>query len=436
MPSSVELSTKLARIAKLAKDAPDMAFTSLAHHVDMILLKEAFRRTRKDGACGIDGVTAQKYEENLEVNLQFLLDRAKSGIYRAPPIKRVLIPKLGSTEKRAIGIPTFEDKVLQRAVTMVLEAIYEQDFLPCSYGYRPRKSAHQMLEDLWKQLMSQDGGYVIEIDIRKFFDTMDHTHMRNILGQRVRDGVLSKLIGKWMNAGALSNGAITYPEQGVPQGGTISPMLSNIFLHHVLDKWFEQEVKARLAGDAHLFRFADDAIMLFSHESDAQRVLAVLSKRFAKFGLALHPDKTRLTRFLPTGDCSGGSFSLLGFCHYWGKSRKGNLVVKRKTDKKRLCASIKRIAEWCRKMRHMPVADQHRQLCSKVKGHNSYYGITCNSRAISIFREEVRLLWKNWLSRRSRKAKKTWEWFTAFSNKYPLPKPITIHSVCRRAANI
>jgi len=238
------VSTKQGRIAELAKKAPDMAM-DLSHHMDLEWLMEAFRKTRKGGAVGIDGETAQKYKENLEDNLQSLLDRAKSGSYRAPAIRRVHIPKDGKVnETRPIGITTFEDKVLQRAVVMALEPVYEQDFLDCSHGFRPERSTHQALKALREVLNAMGGGYVIDLDIRKFFDTLSHIHIQKILRQRVRDGVLLRLIGKWLNAGVMEEGCITYSELGVPQGGVVSPLLSNIYLHEVLDKWFEEVVKA------------------------------------------------------------------------------------------------------------------------------------------------------------------------------------------------
>jgi len=236
-----------------------MAFTSLAYLMDIDWLKEAYRRTRKDKAVGVDGVTAAEYAQDLEGNLQKLLDRTKSGTYRAPPVRRVHIPKGGSsTETRPIGIPTLEDKILQRAVVMLLEPIYEQDFLDCSYGFRPRRSAHQALESFRDQLMRCHGGHVLEVDIRKFFDNLDHRHLRQFLQHRVRDGVLLRLIGKWLKAGVMEDGSVSYPDSGSPQGGVVSPLLSNIFLHYVLDVWFEQEVKPRLRGRAFLIRFADD----------------------------------------------------------------------------------------------------------------------------------------------------------------------------------
>ncbi len=257
--NSENVSTKQERIATLAKQSPEMAFTSLAYLMDIDWLKEAYRRTRKDGAVGVDGVTAVEYEQDLEGNLQRLLDRAKSGTYRAPPVRRVHIPKGGSsTETRPIGIPTLEDKILQRAVVMLLEPIYEQDFLDCSYGFRPGRSAHQALESFRNQTMDCRGGWVLEVDIRKFFDNLDHGHLRKFLQLRVRDGVLLRLIGKWLNAGVMEDGSVSYPGSGSPQGGVVSPLLSNVFLHYVLDLWFEHEVKPRLRRGAYLIRYADD----------------------------------------------------------------------------------------------------------------------------------------------------------------------------------
>ena len=255
----VYVSTRQQRIAEIAREKPEMAFTSLAHLIDLPWLHEAYHRTRKDGAVGVDGQTGKDYEANLEGNLQSLLDRAKSGTYVAPPVRRVHIPKAGSvTDTRALGIPTFEDKVLQRAVAMVLETIYEQDFLDCSYGFRPGRSAHQALEALWQRTMTMGGGWVVEVDIRKFFDTIDQGHLRAFLKRRVHDGVLLRLVGKWLNAGVLEDGCVTHPEQGSPQGGVVSPLLSNAFLHYVLDDWFEREVQPRLKGRSFLIRYADD----------------------------------------------------------------------------------------------------------------------------------------------------------------------------------
>jgi RNA-directed DNA polymerase len=431
------VSTKQERIATLAKQSPQMGFTSLAYRMDVEWLREAYRRTRKDGAVGIDGQTSADYEQDLEANLQSLLDRAKSGRYFAPPVRRVHIPKAGSsTETRPIGIPTLEDKVLQRAVVMLLEPIYEQDFDEGSYGFRPGRSAHDALESLWKGLMNMGGGWVLEVDIRKFFDTLGHAHLREFLRHRVRDGVLLRLIGKWLNAGVIEDGGISYPESGSPQGGVISPLLANVYLHYVLDAWFRQEVQPRLTGRAFLIRYADDFVIAFSNESDARRVMDVLPKRFGKYGLTLHPDKTRLVEFRPPagwGKPPGlpRTFDLLGFTHHWARSRKGSWAVKRQTSSKRLTRGLRAVADWCRQNRHLPIREQHQKLSEKLRGHCAYYGITGNSPSLSVFRMQVHRIWRYWLSRRNRKRTMTWDCFNRLLARYPLPAMVAVHSACR-----
>jgi RNA-directed DNA polymerase len=437
--NSENVFTKQERIAKLARQSPQMGFTSLAYLMDMEWLQEAYRRTRKDGAVGIDGQTAAEYERNLEENLRSLLDRAKSGRYFAPPVRRVHIPKAGSpTETRPIGIPTLEDKVLQRAVVMLLEPIYEQDFAECSYGFRPGRSAHNALESLWKGAMDMRGGWVLEVDIRKFFDTLDHTHLREALQHRVRDGVLLRLIGKWLNAGVMEDGSISYPETGSPQGGVISPLAANVYLHYVLDLWFAREVQPRLVGRAFLIRYADDFVIVFSEETDARRVLEVLPERFGRYGLTLHPDKTRLVAFKRPDDrdsSSGqpGTYDLLGFTHYWARSRKGNWVIKRSTSSSRLTRSLRAIAEWCRKNRHQSVREQCCTLRAKIRGHCAYYGITGNSHSLSAFHRQVQRIWRYWLSRRNRERSMTWDVFKRLLKRYPLPAAVAVHSTYRHA---
>jgi RNA-directed DNA polymerase len=435
-PSSSTMSTGRRRIAELAKQAPSMSFTNLAQHITYYTLVAAYIRTRKDGAVGVDGQTAEAYAENLEGNLQDLLNRAKSGAYRAPPVLRAHIPKGTGTETRPIGIPTFEDKVLQRAVVMTLEAIYEQDFHDCSYGFRPRRSAHQALEAFWQQMMAMRGGWVVEVDIRRFFDTLDHAWLRELLQRRVRDGVLLRLIGKWLNAGVLEGDVLTFPEEGTPQGGVISPLLANVYLHYVLDEWFEQEVKPRLKGQAFLIRYADDFVIGFAHEEDARRVLEVLPKRFGKYGLTLHPDKTQLVPFQrpsrhpnqQKAEAPSGSFDLLGFTHFWGRSRRGGWVIQRKTSTSRFSRAVKKIADWCRFNRHLPVEEQHHTLSQKLRGHDAYYGITGNGRMLSKLRHVVTAVWRKWLARR-RAGSLSWEKFTRVLARLPLPSARVIHSV-------
>jgi group II intron reverse transcriptase/maturase len=442
MLSPITVSTKQQRIAKLA-EAKDMVLTSVSHHIDIEWLKEAFRRTRKSGAPGVDGQTAQDYEANLEENLQSLLDRAKSGSYRAPPVRRAHIPKGDGPERRPIGVPTFEDKVLQRAAVMALEPVYEQDFLDCSYGFRPGRSAHQALEAFWKQMMDMGGGWVVEFDIRKFYDTLDHGHIQALVRQRVRDGVLLRLIGKWLNAGVMEDGGVSYPDSGSPQGGVVSPLLSNVYLHEVLDKWFEEVVKPRMKGRCFLVRFADDGVLGFECEEDARRVMEVLPRRFGKYGLTLHPEKTRLVPFRPPfeeGNGKGaagpspGSFDLLGFTHFWARSRKGRWVIKQKTARGRFGRALKRVAEWCRRALHRPLREQQQDLNQKLRGHYGYYGITGNSKALVRFRNEVHKVWHKWLGRRSQRTM-NWERFNKVVKRFQLSLPIAIHSTLRYAAN-
>lgn len=439
------VSMRQERIATLARQSPTMGFTSLAYFIDEDWLTEAYRRTRKDGVPGVDNRTAEDYAADLEANLQSLLDRAKSGLYRAPAVKRVHIPKGCGPETRPIGIPTFEDKVLQRAVTMVLEAVYEQDFLDCSYGFRPGRSPHQALEAFRDRMMSMRGGWVLELDIEKFFDHLDHRHLRDFLGHRIRDGVLRRLIGKWLNAGVLEDGCLTYPTSGSPQGGVISPMLSNVYLHYVLDGWFEQEVRPRMQGEAFLIRFADDAVMGFSSEQDARRVLEVLPKRFSRYGLKLHPTKTRLVAFerpAREGPPRGPgrregpeTFELLGFTHYWGRSRRGSWVIQRKTACRRLSRATRALNDWCRRHRHEKARSQHQALYRKLQGHYAYYGITGNYASLHRFYEAARRIWKKWLGRRSQRAHFDWPQFERLLQRYALPRPRVVHSIYRSAAN-
>lgn len=436
-PGSSTISTKLHQVAKLAQELPQTALTTLAHHIDLDLLLEAYRLTRKDGAVGVDGQRAAAYAEHLEDNLRRLLERAKSGRYRAPAVRRVRIPKGDGRKTRPIGIPTFEDKVLQRAVAMVIGAVYEQDFSDCSYGFRPGRSAHQALQALWEGLMRGPGGWVLELDIEDFFGSLDHQRLRQILRQRVQDGVLLRLIGKWLRAGVLEDGTLTYPDAGTPQGGVISPLLANVYLHEVLDAWFQVVVRPRLRGPARLVRFADDAVLVFAREDDAQRVADVLPKRFAKYGLKLHPEKTRLVPFGVPGPTTrsrqgrGATFDFLGFTHYWSRSRRGYPIVKRKTATARLSRALRAVRCWCRDHRHFSIPEQHRALRRKLLGHDAYYGITGNGGALERYRHEVRRIWRKWLSRRSTRGGMSWERFSQLLSRYPLPPARVVHSVYR-----
>ena len=334
----------------------------------------------------------------------------------------------------AYAVPTFEDKVAQRAVTMVLEDVYEQDFLPCSYGFRPGRSAHQALSSLQQEIWSKRLYWVLEIDIRKYFDSIPHCHLREFLDQRVTDGVIRRMIDKWLKAGAVEDGLLHRTTEGTPQGGVVSPCLSNIFLHHVLDEWFETQVRSRLAGNCTLVRFADDAVMAFDNIVDAQRVLAVLGKRLERFGLTLHPDKTRLVDFRSNRPdatshpgTDGASFTFLGFCHVWGKSRKGKNVVWQVTAKKRYARALAAVSDWRRENRHKPIREQHAHLTTMMRGHYAYFGITGNARRLRWYANQVERIWRKWLSRRDRRGRFPWNRLAEILKRHPLPSARIVH---------
>jgi group II intron reverse transcriptase/maturase len=430
-PSSQSISTKLERIAKQAKDLQGASLTTLAHYIDEVWMHEAYRRTRKDGARGIDGQTAAQYAEDLGTNLRSLLDRMKSGRYWAPPVRRVHIPKGDGSETRPIGIPTFEDKVAQRAVAMVIGQVYEQEFYDFSYGFRPGRTAHQALKRIRTEAMGMGGGWVVEVDIRKFFDSVDHAVLREVLCRRIGDGVLLRLIGKWLNAGVLEDQVLSRPEEGTPQGGVISPLLANVLLHEVFDAWFVKDVVPVLAGRSVPVRYADDIAVLFANERDARRFLAVLPKRFGKYGLTLHPDKTQLVRFqrptpVDNDDNGPGTFNLLGFTLYWGKSRKGWWVVKQKTAKDRFRRALHRIKEWCQWHRHDSLEAQHAMLAKKVRGHYAHYGVSFNFGAIDRFLRGTKRSWWRALRHRSQRPF-PWQEMERLLKRFPLPQPHIVH---------
>lgn len=442
-PSLDNTSTKLHRIATLAREIQDGPLRTLAHHIDVEFLCEAFRRTRKDGAPGVDGRTARRYEENLEVNLQDLLDRAKSGSYRAPPVRRVEIPKGDGRSTRPIGIPTIEDKILQRAVTMILEAIYEGDFESFSYGFRPGRSAHQALNALADGTMKMYGGWVVEVDIQGFFDNLEHHHLRDILSKRVGDGVILRLVGKWLNAGVTKGREVSYPVKGTPQGGVISPLLANIYLDEVVDKWWVHTIEPRLYGRAVMVRYADDMVMVFERKRDAERMVKALPKRFARYGLAVHPEKTRMLPFEPPdkrtpGRRGGpptapGSFDFLGFTLHWRRTQKGKWGVGRKTASSRVRRTLTRLNQWLKKHRHLPVPAQRKKLCAALQGHYAYFGVTGNARTLHRVFDRVTKMWRKWLSRRSGGPEMSWEKFRRILDRHPLPSPRIVHSIYRRA---
>ncbi len=388
---------------------------------------EAYRTTRKDGAAGIDGIGAADYAENLEANLLDLLDRIKSGRYQAPPVRRSYIPKPDGSQ-RPLGIPTFEDKVAQRAIVMLLEAIYEQDFLPCSYGFRPGRSAHDALHDLRTAFMTQGLRWVLDIDIKRYFDTIPHEQLRSFLDQRVVDGVVRRMIDKWLKAGVLENGSLIRMTEGTPQGGVISPLLANIYLHHVLDEWVAAVVAPRLKGRYILVRYADDLVLAFEDHLDARRVFRALGQRLNRFGLTLHPEKSRFIDFRfrrPGGQrhpaTSGTNFDFLGFTHVWGRSRQAKNVVRQVTAKGRFTRALSAVNEWCQRNRHQTIRHQHAHLSAMLRGHYGYYGITGNGRRLRWYLHQVERIWKKWLSRRGRHGNFRWDRLRELLRRHPLP---------------
>lgn len=394
------------------------------------MVRYAYDCTRKDGAVGVDGQSGEDYAVNLTQNLLGLVDRLKSGRYRALPVRRHFIAKADGS-LRGLGIPAFEDKVAQRAIVMLLEPIYEHDFLDCSFGFRPGRSAHEALRSVWKGIMYRGGQWVLDVDVRKYFDSIDQVRLRELLARRVTDGVIRRLIDKWLKAGVLDNGQLSYPELGTPQGGVISPCLANVFLHYVLDEWFAAEVQPRLRGPSTLVRFADDFVVILAHKDDAERVLRVLRKRLGKYGLELHPDKTQMVdfRFKPQSghddhqEPLATTFNFLGFTHVWVTSEKGRAMVRQLTAKDRVARTLKAVSRVCRGMRTRPLRDQHQRLSRMLKGHYAYFGISGNFERLATLRNHVARIWRKWLSRRSNERSMPWVAFMRILTLFPLPHP-------------
>jgi len=429
--SAPTVSTRLARIAEQSKREPGMVFTTLAHHLDEAFLTEALHQLRKDAAAGIDEMTVAEYSQNLKENIADLHQRLVNRKYRAQPARRVWIPKSDGSQ-RPLAILVLEDKIVQRAVAMLLEAVYEPHFHAFSYGFRRKHSAHGALSYLRDQCLKLGINWIIDADIAKFFDTIEPVHLRTILQRRVNDGAILRLIGMWLHVGVLEEGKVVRSELGTPQGGVISPILANIFLHTVLDEWFETTVRPRMGGNCFLVRFADDFVMGLAIKGDAERVFRVLPRRFERYGLKIHPEKSRLVQFSRPLGRQGkgpGTFAFLGFDHYWGKTLNGGWTLKRKTQGKRLRRFLSGIHEWCRKNRHLNIVEQYQTLKSKLRGHYQYYGVRGNFKMLEVAFEHTERVWKRWLSRRSSKHRMNWErWMVRWQAICPLPKPRIVHA--------
>lgn len=422
------ISTYLQEHAKRVRENAEWRVKNLTTKLTVELLNDAFEGTRKGGAIGTDEITWGDYDKERSRNLCDLHRRLKEQRYRAPPVKRAWIPKEGG--KRPLGIPTLEDKVVQRAAKMLLEPIYEAVFRDSSYGFRPERKAHQAITEIRNGIMERNIRWIIDADITRCFDTIDHNQLIEVVKRRIEDGSMIRLIGKWLNAGVMDGLELSYPEAGTPQGGVISPLLANIYLHYVLDEWFEDVVKPRMKGNCYLIRYADDFVIGFEREEDAKRVMGVLPKRMEKYHLAIQPDKTRLVDFRkPGGGSKGNTFDFLGFTLYWSVSRRGYWVVKKRTMGKRKLRAIKRNQLWCKHNRHETVEYQHKRLSQKLQGYYSYFGVTGNYAAIMAVYHWTKLAWKKWLGRRGAKKPLTWEKFNAILRTFPLPMPHIIHAI-------
>jgi RNA-directed DNA polymerase len=424
------MSPELRKVAERAQREPDGQFHSLAHLIDELALFRAHHRQRKDAAVGVDGITKEDYGQDLGGNLQDLHERLKTKRYRHQPIRRVHIPKDNGTT-RPLGLSAFEDKIVQDALREVLQAVYEQDFLDCSYGFRPGRSAHDAIRALHVAADRGEMNCVLEADIVSFFDSIDRTALLGMLQERVADGSLLRLVSKCLHVGVLDGEEFSTPEVGTAQGSILSPLLGNIYLHYVLDVWFTREVKPRLRGKACLIRYADDFIMGFEYREDAERVRAVLPQRMQRYRLALHPDKTRLLDFRrpPVAQQSGkgpDAFDFLGFTLHGRRSLRGRWHLACKTRRARLRRAIRAVYAWCRGHRHEALAVQHAALQRRLQGHYNYFGVNGNLKSLACLLWHARRAWCKWLRRRSQRTRLSWARFKALLRTLPLPEPRVI----------
>jgi RNA-directed DNA polymerase len=427
------MSLELRRVEERARREPQGRFHSLAHLIDEAALARAYHRLRGDAAVGVDGVTKEQYGEDLEENLRDLHERLRTKRYRHQPIRRVQLPKEGGG-RRPIGVSATEDKVVQGAVREVLEAVYEQDFLDCSYGFRPGRSAHDALRALNAALYGGEGSWVVEADLLSFFDSVDRRALREMLQERIADGSLWRLIAKCLHVGVLDGEAFTRPDEGTAQGSALSPLLGNVYLHYALDRWFEREVKPRLKGKAQLIRYSDDFVIVLSSKDEAERVMGWLGQRLGRYGLRLNPEKTRLVDFRrPVRRQSGGKgppgFDFLGFTWYWRRSRRGHWVAACKTRRARLGRAIRSVQDFCRRHRHESIPAQHAALTRRLRGHYQYFGVNGNHRSLDQLRYHAERAWYRWLCRRSQKKRLDWKRFQDLLRDFPLPRPRVVVAI-------
>ena len=427
------VSSELARVRRVAQRDRKVRFTALLHHVSVDRLRAAYWELEPKAAPGVDGVTWRDYGQDLEENLRGLHARVHRGAYRARPARRVFIPKPDGRQ-RPLGVAALEDKVLQRAVVEVLNAIYEQDFLGFSYGFRPGRSQHDALDALAAGIVRKRVNWVLDADIRDFFTSLDQGRLEKFLGHRIADQRVLRLIQKWLRAGVIEDGEWSSTERGTAQGASISPLLGNVYLHYAFDLWADQWRRRNARGDVTLTRFADDFLAGFEHREDAERFLADLRERFAQFGLEVHPDKTRLIEFgryaawdrKRRGDRKPETFEFLGFTHICATSRSGRFKLKRVTSKKKMRAKLKSVKTEMMRRRDHPIPDQGRWLARVLAGHYRYYAVPDNSTALRGFRERIIRHWRRALSRRSQKGHMTWERTGRYAERW-LPQPRILH---------
>jgi group II intron reverse transcriptase/maturase len=427
--------TRLSRIASRAREDKEFKFTSVMHLMNEKYLRDCFYSLKKNKAVGVDDVSWQEYEKELGENIQRLVGKLKSRKYKPKPAKRVYIPK-SNKEKRPLGISALENKVVEKGMTNILQSIYEQDFLDCSYGFRPKRNCHQALKEVGELIMSKPVNHIVEADIKGFFDNVDHEKLMELIQRRVKDTPFLNLIRKFLKAGYVENGMLERTDKGTPQGSIMSPMLANIFLHYVLDKWYEEKVKRNVRGYCELVRYADDFICLVQYKEEAKRIEQGLKKRFEKYGLEIHPKKSRTITFgrfekenAARQDRKPNTFDFLGFTHYCDKTRKGNFKVGRKTSRDAFVAKCKEMGVWLKTtVRQRKIKEWWGILKAKLSGHYQYYGISENYRGVKTFyMKTIRMVLK-WMNRRSQKNSMNWENFTEYLKHYPLPKPRIVKS--------